>query len=145
MNRNVKISLILGTLIVVALLAAFWATAYTPSPIPPPWRPRGLPTGSIRGDIELFYTVKTVVSSLNATLLVLLMLAYIHIYVKTKSTFTVALLIFSAVLLLYAFSSNPLVHWTFGYYAFGLGPFAMLPDLFALVALCILLYVTLKY
>ncbi len=96
------------------------------------------------GDIEVFYTVKAVISSINLTLLVFLLVTYIDIYRKTKSEFTIGLMIFAMVLLLYALSSNPLVHQIFGFRAFGLGPFAMLPDLFTLVALITLLYLTLK-
>ena len=98
----------------------------------------------IAGDIELFYTAKTVVSSVNTALLVFLLFTYYDIYRQTRSEFTIGLIIFALVLLLYALSSNPLVHWIFGFRAFGLGPFAMLPDLFTLAALVTLLYLTLK-
>jgi hypothetical protein len=37
------------------------------------------------------------------------------------------------------------VDWAFGFRAFGLGPFAMLPDLFTCIALAILLYFTVQY
>jgi len=97
------------------------------------------------GDIELFYTAKTIISSINATLLVGLLVTYISIYRKTRSEFTIGLIIFSVVLLLYALASNPILHWTFGFGAFGLGPFAMLPDLFTCIALIVLLYLTVKY
>lgn len=96
------------------------------------------------GDIEVFYTIKTVISSINLTLLVFLLVTYVDIYRKTKSEFTIGLMIFAMVLLLYALSSNPLVHQLFGFRAFGLGPFAMLPDLFTLAALITLLYLTYK-
>ena len=49
------------------------------------------------------------------------------------------------VLLLYALAANPLVHLAFGFRAFGLGPFAMLPDFFTCVALIVLLYLTVRY
>jgi len=100
---------------------------------------------SARGDIELFYTAKTVVSTVNATLLVFLLITYIDIYRKTQSEFTIGLIIFSMVLLLYALASNPLIHWIFGFRALGLGPFAMLPDLFTCIALAVLIYLTFKY
>jgi hypothetical protein len=35
--------------------------------------------------------------------------------------------------------------WTFGFRPFGLGPFAMLPDIFTCIALSVLLYLTIKY
>jgi len=97
------------------------------------------------GDIELYYTVQTVISTINATLLVFLLITYVDMYMRTKSEFTIGLVIFSMVLLFYALASNPLVHWIFGFRAFGLGPFAMLPDLFTCVALIVLLYLTVKY
>ncbi len=151
MNKNVKIWLILATLVAVALLTAFWTTTHMPLPSPlepppspwKPWEPRR--ELSVRGDIEVYYTVKTVISTINATLLIFLLITYVDIYLKTKSEFTIGLMIFSMVLLFYALASNPLVHWIFGFYAFGLGPFAMLPDLFTCVALAVLLYLTIKY
>lgn len=141
MSKNVKILLILAALAAVTLLAAFWATTYWFIPTPRERRPPEI----VRGDIELYYTVKTVISSINATLLIFLLITYIDIYTKTQSEFTIGLIVFSMVLLFYALASNPLVHWIFGFHAFGLGPFAMLPDLFTCVALCVLLYLTLKY
>jgi hypothetical protein len=97
------------------------------------------------GDIELFYTIKTVVSTVNVALVIILLLTYIEIYRRTKSNFTVGLMIFSIILLFYTLTSNPITQWLFGFSAFGLGPFAMLPDLFACVALSVLVYLSVKY
>jgi len=96
------------------------------------------------GDIELFYTAKTVVSTINVALVIILLLTYIEIYRKTKSEFTIGLMIFSMILLLYTLASNPITQRAFGFSAFGLGPFAMLPDLFACIALSVLLYLSFK-
>ena len=96
------------------------------------------------GDIELFYTAKTVLSTINIALGIILLFIYIDIYRKTKSDFTVGLIIFSGILLFYILTSNPIMHWAFGFRAFGLGPFAMLPDLFTCIALSVLLYLSLK-
>ncbi|MCS7119698.1 MAG: hypothetical protein RMJ07_00895 [Nitrososphaerota archaeon] len=96
------------------------------------------------GDIELFYTVKTVISTANAAITTILLIIYLGVYRKTKSNFTAGLIIFSLTLLLYTLASNPLLHWVFGFRAFGLGPFAMLPDLFTFIAVLILLYLSLK-
>ena len=54
-------------------------------------------------------------------------------------------IIFCSVLLLYALTSNPIIQWAFGFRPFGLGPFAVLPDIFTFVALAILFYLTMKY
>jgi len=142
MEKRLKPWMILVTLAVVTSLVAFWAISYSQ---PPSLSMERRPHPAPRGDIELYYTFKTVISTVNATLLFFLLLAYVDIYIRVKSDFTVGLLIFSMILLLYALSDNPVVHWIFGYRAFGLGPFAMLPDLFACVALSVLLYLTFKY
>ena len=151
MNKYVKIWIIFAILLVVAVLSDFLATQNAPTPPTPIFEPRQLPFDKISwdrnfymGDIELFYKVKTILSSINATLLVFLLATYVDIYKKLQSEFTIGLILFSMILLLYALSSNPLLQWLFGYRAFGLGPFAMLPDLFTTLALAVLLYLTMK-
>ena len=144
MNKNMRTWLVLATLIVVAILAAFWASSTFWFPRSP-WEHHLPPLYSIPGDIEFFYTAKTVVSTINVTLLILLLLTYISIYRKTRSEFTIGLIIFSIVFLLNALASNPFVMWSFGFRPFGLGPFALLPDLFTCGALIVLLYLSVKY
>jgi hypothetical protein len=146
MNKNMRSWLILATLIVVAILAALWAmsTFWIPTPWKP-WEHHPPPPHDILGDIEFFYTVETVFSTINVTLSIFLLFTYIDIYRKTRSEFTIGLIIFSMVFLLNALASNPLVTWIFGFRAFGLGPFALLPDLFRFAALTVLLYLSLKY
>ena len=145
MNKKVEIWLMLATLVAVALLAAFWATTYMPLPSPEGFMQKREYRIPPPGDIELYYTLNTVISSINVTLLIFLLITYISIYRKIRSEFTIGLIIFSMVLLFYALASNPLVHWAFGFRAFGLGPFAMLPDLFTCIALAVLLYLSIKY
>jgi len=144
MNKGVRIWLVLVTLVVVAVLAALWATSTVWFPRFP-WEPHQRPPANIPGDIEFFYTVNAVFSTINVTLLVFLLLTYINIYIKTRSEFTIGLVIFSAIFLLNVLASNPLVIWIFGFRPFGLGPFAMLSDLFTFVALSVLLYLSVKY
>lgn len=55
------------------------------------------------------YIAKTVISTINITILIFLVLIYADIYRKTRSEFTVSLIIFPATLLLYAFTSNPII------------------------------------
>ena len=147
MNKNLRIWLILATLIVVAIVATLWATSTFWFPRYPwrPWERHLPPQHEIPEDIELFYTVDTVISAINVTLSIFLLVIYVGIYRKTRSEFTIGLIIFSMVFLLNALASNPLVIWAFGFRAFGLGPFAMLPDLFTLGALAVLLYLSVKY
>jgi len=141
-KREVGIGLIVAASIVLALLAWFWASEHLPFPgLIGPRRP--LP--QVPGDIELYYILKTVFSTLNAMLLISLLVLYAEIYVKRKVEFTLWLSIICAVLLLDALTSNPFVQWAFGFRAGGLGPFAVLPDIFKFVALGILLYLTIRY
>jgi len=130
--------------VVVAILAATWAASTFWHPRYP-WRQRELPLRAIPGDIEFYYIAKTVVSTVNVIVLAFLLLTYIDIYRKTRSEFAAGLIIFSATLLLYALSSNPMVMAMFGFMMFGLGPFALLPDLFTFAALTVLLYLSVKY
>ncbi|MEM3054666.1 MAG: hypothetical protein QXM52_03040 [Candidatus Bathyarchaeia archaeon] len=146
MKRNPRtwlLLVLLPILIVAAMLAAIWATStfwYPRLPWQPPERPP-----YIQWDIEFFYIAKTVISTINIIILVFLVFVYIDIYRKTRSEFTIGLIIFSATLLLYALTSNPIVIRAFGFRLFGLGPFALLPDLFTFAALIILLYISIKY
>ena len=152
MNKYVKIWLLFSVLLVVTVFADYLATQNTPFSGTSMFEPRPIPFDrsnveryySYLGDIELFYKVKTILSTVNATLLVFLLATYVDMYMKLKSEFTIGLILFSLILLLYALSSNPLLQWIFGYRAFGLGPFAMLPDLFTTLALAVLLYLTMK-
>jgi hypothetical protein len=143
MNRNIKIWLVITvTLIAVALLAAFWAMYTLPLSIFPR---RPLPSEEIRFDFEFFYVTQTVLSTVNVALLCYLLTTYVDIYRKTKSQFTFGLILFSLVFLLRTLAANPLFMRIFGFMAFGLGPFALLPDLFEFLALTVLLYLSVKY
>lgn len=142
MNENQKKWLIVIAALAVALLVVFSAIMIMREPTLPGQRRYPAP---IPGDIELYYTVKTVISTINAVLSIALLITYISIYRRTKSEFTIALIIFSSIFFLQVLASNPLVHWVFGFWEFGLGPFAMLPDLLTCLVLIVLLYLTFKY
>jgi hypothetical protein len=102
------------------------------------------PDRPLPGDLEIYYTAKTVISSVNTVLLLILLAIYLELYGKVKSEFTLGLIIYNLALLFYALTSNPLLHGRFGFTGFGLGPFAMLPDLFTLIASSVLLYLSQK-
>jgi hypothetical protein len=143
MKKNQKAGIVFATLILVALLVAFAGMNY----LEPPGRPFEYrpPFPQPPGDIQLYYAVTVVLSTTNVALLIFLFSTYLGIYRKVRSDFTLGLMVFSMILLFYAVSSNPLVRRIFGFRAFGLGPFAMLPDLFTCVALGVLLYLTFRY
>lgn len=146
MNKNRKILLvIIVALIAVALVAALWASYSFQFPVSE-FPERSIPQSDhIFGDFEFFYVAQTVLSTVNIALLVFLLTTYVDIYRKTRSQFTLGLIIFSLAFLFRTLTANPLFMWIFGFRAFGLGPFALLPDLFELLALSVLLYLSAKY
>jgi hypothetical protein len=144
MNKDVKILLIVVILLAVATVVTPW-TILSLRPSPFPQERRFPPPEDIQGDIEFFYTLKTAVSTVNIVLIIVLLLNYINIYRKTRSEFTIGLIIFSLVFLMDTLVSSPLTVRAFGFREFGLGPFAMLPDFFRCIALAVLLYLSVKY
>jgi hypothetical protein len=88
------------------------------------------------------FIAKIVLSSANIILLAIVLMIYMGIYHKTKSQFSLGLVIFAIALLLYAISSNPIMQGFGGFRVSGLGPFTMLPDLFTCIASAILLYLS---
>lgn len=145
MSDRSRISLIIVLVVMVSVLATLWAMNFEQSF--PPLEPRPFPPDmpSFRGDFQLYYIIKNVISSVNITLGSVLLVTYVSLYKKLKSEFVIGFILFSLIFLLYALFSNPVLQFIFGFRAFGLGPFAMLPDLFALFALVVLIYLTLKY
>lgn len=143
MSQRLKLGLIGAILIVVAVIAIFGALiliqghlAYLGQHVPP---------HLVQGDIELFYVTNALLNTINIALLAFLIAVYVNLYLKTRSPFTVGLLIFSVVFLIRDLASSPFVVSIYGFRATGLGPFAFLPSLFEFVALTVLLYLSVKY
>jgi hypothetical protein len=133
-------------LIVIGILAALRAAwifdSFSSSRFP--FRP--LPPSSFNpADLEFYYIAKTVVSTINIALLVFLIVTHATIYSKTRAQFTIGLLLFAVVFLMKEVTSSPLVSGVFGFSPSGLGPFALLPDVFEFAALSVLLYLSVKY
>jgi hypothetical protein len=152
MNKYMKIGTFIAILVVVAVVSDYLATQNAPSPPPSIFEPRPLPLKEpngdeqifFPGDIELYYKLQTSLSSINATLLVILLVTYVKMFTMIKSEFTLGLILFSITLLFYTLTSNPILQRIFGFQAFGLGPFAMLPNMFTTIALVVLFYLTTK-
>ncbi len=146
MNKNRKILLvIIVAVIAIAIVAAIWASYSFTFPVSDFGERRFPPSDYIFGDLELFYVAQTVLSTVNVALLIFLLTLYVDIYKKTRSQFTLGLIIFSMAFLFRTLTANPMFMWVFGFKAFGLGPFALLPDVFELLALSVLLYLSAKY
>jgi hypothetical protein len=142
MNRRLKIGLVLAILVAIAILAAFLVTEIRQSQFQERAPPIG---GFIPGDFEYFYFVFTIFSTIDIALLIVLLLIYADIYIKTRSQFTIGLIIFASVFLMKDLAASPLVAGLFSFRAYGLGPFAFLPGVFECAALSILLYLSIKY
>ena len=95
-------------------------------------------------DARLFTLIKTMISFVNTALIAFLLVMYVSIYKKMKTEFTLGLIMVMFAFLLYALTSNPLLHMMFGYYTIALGPFAMIPDIFTSFALIVLIFITLE-
>jgi hypothetical protein len=145
MDKRLRFGLIIGILAAAAIFAAFWALVLRQQHIPSFQQIRTPPPRYIPGDYEYFYAANTIVSTINIALLAILALTYINIYVKTRSQFTVGLIIFALVFLVQNVTSSPFITSPFGFRAYGLGPFEFLPGLFELVALTVLLYLSVRY
>jgi len=94
------------------------------------------------GDLEIYYMIKAVLASVNAFMLIVLSSFYWKVYRDTGLEFSLGLVIFSFALLLYSLVSNPLLVGLMGFRGSGLGPFAMLPDLFTCIASFTLLIIS---
>ena len=142
MESKTKIGLIFAILIAVAFLATVWVIIQGA----PNFEPRGLPTARfIPGDFEFFYAANSILSAVNIALLIVLTIIYVDIYVKTRSQFTIGLVIFALVFLVKDVTSSPLIVSLFRFRAYGLGPFEFLPTLFEFFALFVLLYLSIRY
>ncbi len=142
MNRKLGIWLILMGLIAVAFLSGIWAWLTFNNfgrilfPIPPGINPINL---------LILYVSRTVLSTVNIAILSILTASYAVLYGKTRSNFTIGLLIFSAVFLLKDVTASPFVIGVFLYTYGGLGPFALIEPLLEFMALSVLLYLSIEY
>lgn len=142
-NTKFKFGLLLPILVMVALFAAFWAASIFYQSQELPQRP--FPPQPISNDFEFYYFAHAIFSTVNIALLTVLVITYISVYIKTKSEFSIGLTIFGAVFLLKDVVSSPFFSELFGYHAYGLAQFAVLPDVFEFSALIVLLYLSIKY
>jgi hypothetical protein len=146
MNRKYTILILITVLIILTASAAIILTAYQNiqrrgSEFP--FTPRQyMPNPA---DIELYYMAHTVFSSINIVLTIIIIVNYLSIYLKTKSPFTIGLLLFASFFLIKDITWSPFVIGGIGFFLLGLGPFAFLPDVFEMVGLLVLFYLSVKY
>jgi len=145
MNKIFRISLLVAVLSIMIMASSGFVMCVSASP--------GVSRGG--GHFEDLYsgcwtfdwdfTAGTILSIINMTLAAVLLTVYIGIYRRTKTQFNLILIIIALTLFCFSIVANPLVSAVLGYEASGLGPFFILPDLFAFAALSSLLYLSLKY
>jgi hypothetical protein len=143
MNKKLKIGLVLSIITVAAVLAAVLAIVVIQPPVFGPQPPRR--SDIVPDDFEYFYVALTIISTINIALLVILLLTYVSIFNKTRSQFTIGLILFAGVFLIKDITASPLVTGLFNFRMYGIGPFAFLPSVFELAALSVLLYLSIKY
>jgi len=97
--------------------------------------------GAMGTPFEPLVLVKVFLATFNLVVLLALAWSYLALYRELPNRFTRSLLLVTGALFLYALASNPVTSLVFGYRGgLGLGPFTFLPDLFAAVAVTVLLY-----
>jgi hypothetical protein len=144
MSKNIR-TIVLFTILLAVASSAILAASYFASQSVP-----SFPFGRGRyfvppGDLDFYYVARTVFSTINIVLLVVLIINYVDIYLKTRSEFTIGLTLFAVFFLIKDITWSPFVVQFAGFNLFGLGPFAFLPDLFELIALSVLLYLSVRY
>ncbi|MFW9767993.1 MAG: hypothetical protein ACFFF9_15315 [Candidatus Thorarchaeota archaeon] len=140
--QNKKLSVILTIIVTAIIVAALGLVLANFMLLSPHTQPPPIPEPD-RVLMDFYLKVKTMVSLVNVVLSVSMISIYYDIYRQVKSKFTMGLIIVMFVLLMYALTSNPIIHVLFGFQAQGLGPFAMMPDIFTTFALGVLLYISL--
>ncbi|MEM4257291.1 MAG: hypothetical protein QXZ13_01755 [Candidatus Diapherotrites archaeon] len=94
------------------------------------------------GLLESFSIISVFLNTINSFLLIYLLYNYITIYLNLKSKFALGLIVIASALFAQSVSANPLVAQFFGFRGFGLGPFALIPSIFTLVASLVLIYLS---
>jgi hypothetical protein len=145
-RRSILWFTVIGLIVIAGIFAGVWAfytfetlgsSTFPFRPLPPPaYNP---------ADLEFYYVVRTVFSTINLILLIILTETYAAIYIKTRYQFTIGLLIFSLVFLIKEIAASPFVIGAFRFSISGLGPFALIEPVFETAALSVLLYLSIEY
>lgn len=137
---------IIGLVLIAGILSGLWAfytlESRTSGPLFP-FQRRFVVFNP--ADVEVYYIVGTAFSTVNIALLIILTETYAVLYYKTRSHFTIGLLLFALVFLMKEIASSPFVIGFFGFAAAGLGEFALIEPLLETAALSVLLYLSIEY
>jgi len=141
--RKLRIALMVAAVLGLAIAGYFAATYYLEDGMTRPTHPSIRIRPPSAEELHVYFTVRTIVSMINAGLSVILLIVYAEIYVKTRAQFTIGLVILSAVLLFYAITSNPLLQ-ALSFRVYGFGLVGALPELFTAIAAVVLLYLSVE-
>lgn len=134
-------------LFAVVTLTVFVQTAlpernFQPSVVVIPGEPMRMDFRSALEFRETLELVKLLLTTLNIVLLAYLLANYTQIYLASRSNFSMGLLVMVSALLAHAISQSPVVSQLFGFRGSGLGPFAIVPSIFTLIAALVLVYLS---
>jgi hypothetical protein len=116
--------------IVVSVLIASVAGLLLAEWLLPPLAGTGM-----QGMSGFYLRMKVILTSVNMAFCLIIAGTYLSLYSEVKSRFTLGLVFVTFAMLVYAATSNPLIHALSGFCLSGLGPYTMIPDLFAMAAL----------
>jgi small-conductance mechanosensitive channel len=135
MKRDLKPRSITALVTGIAIILAFGLVFVLPERLySPPW-------GMLPPEIAMLLQIKVFITTFNFLLLLTLTAIYTTLYRDLPNKYTLSLLLLSLVLLLYAFTSNPIVQVVFGFSPRpDIGVFGFLPDFFVGIAIVVLLY-----
>ena len=138
MKKVVKIGIIIGIILIAGIAGAILGNVYSEEQNDEQRK------GKNFEDFETLFIIKNILTMINIVLSSILIVLYIDTYRKIKSDFTIGLIVVMFSLLVYAITSNPLIHLLFGYRGYGMGPFMIIPDIFFSISLGVLIYLSLK-
>jgi hypothetical protein len=131
--------LIIVLIIMAAIVGAAVGNTITGRPLPPERRPDASPP-----DPTVYIMLKTAFACVNTVVSAALLALYVSTYKQIRSRFAMGLILVMLSFFIYAVTSNPMMHELFGFRVFGLGPFTLIPDVFAMLALLSMLYLSLE-
>src|SRR5512136_2100225 len=145
-RRSIIWFAIIALIGIAGILAGIWAYYNYESATHQPFNPfNPRPTQPQNpADLEFFYIARTAFSTVNIALLIILVETYGALYYKTRSHFTIGLLLFALVFLMKEFATSPFVLGVFRFSASGLGPFALLEPMLETAALSVLLSLSIE-
>ena len=136
------VALMVAVTVGLALVGYFLTDVFSPPDLSPFRHTMRVPSPS---DIHTYLSMRSALATVNAGLLTVLLSVYIGVYRKTHAHFSVGLILFTTILILYAITSGPLILMlSLHFRIYGLGALAALPELLTTVAVVVLLYISLK-